>query len=67
LPVRFRSGEKLLFFNKKNFKNYSSKPYMLSQKTKYALKALLYLAQQEEGHIARTIEIADGITLRYAL
>lgn len=32
---------------------------MLSQKTKYALKALLYLAQQEENHIARTIEIAE--------
>ena len=33
---------------------------MLSHKTKYALKALLYLANQEEGHIARTIEIAEG-------
>ncbi len=32
---------------------------MLSHKTKYALKALLYLAQQEEGHIAKTIEIAE--------
>jgi Rrf2 family protein len=31
---------------------------MLSQKTKYALKALLYLAQQEEGYIAKTIDIA---------
>lgn len=31
---------------------------MLSQKTKYALKALLYLAEQEEGHIAKTIDIA---------
>ena len=32
---------------------------MLSHKTKYALKALLYLAQQEEGYIAKTIEIAE--------
>ena len=32
---------------------------MLSHKTKYALKALLYLAQQEKGHIAKTIEIAE--------
>lgn len=32
---------------------------MLSQKTKYALKALLYLAEQEEGHIAKTIDIAE--------
>jgi Rrf2 family protein len=32
---------------------------MLSQKTKYALKALLFLAQQEPGYIARTLEIAD--------
>lgn len=31
---------------------------MLSHKTKYALKALLFLAQQEPGYIARTIEIA---------
>ena len=36
---------------------------MLSQKTKYALKALLYLAQQEEGHIAKTIEIAEGANI----
>ena len=36
---------------------------MLSHKTKYALKALLYLAQQEEGHIARTIEIAEGANI----
>ena len=36
---------------------------MLSQKTKYALKALLYLAQQEEGYIARTIEIAEGANI----
>ncbi len=33
---------------------------MLSHKTKYALKSLLYLAQQEEGHIAKTIDIAEG-------
>ncbi|MFV8343699.1 RrF2 family transcriptional regulator [Flavobacterium sp. XS2P39] len=33
---------------------------MLSHKTKYALKALLYLAQKEEGHIAKTIEISEG-------
>lgn len=32
---------------------------MLSHKTKYALKALLYLAHQEEGYIARTVEIAQ--------
>ena len=32
---------------------------MLSHKTKYALKALLFLAQQEPGYIARTLEIAD--------
>ncbi|MDG2433430.1 Rrf2 family transcriptional regulator [Flavobacterium sp.] len=31
---------------------------MLSNKTKYALKALLYLAEQKEGHIAKTSEIA---------
>jgi len=36
---------------------------MLSQKTKYALKALLYLAQQEEGFIAKTIDIAEGATI----
>jgi Rrf2 family protein len=33
---------------------------MLSHKTKYALKALLYLAEQEEGYIAKTIDIAEG-------
>lgn len=33
---------------------------MLSQKTKYALKALLYLAEKEDGHIAKTIEISEG-------
>lgn len=32
---------------------------MLSQKTKYALKALLYLAQQEEGAIAKTTAISE--------
>ena len=32
---------------------------MLSHKTKYALKALLFLAQQEPGYIVRTIEIAE--------
>ena len=36
---------------------------MLSHKAKYALKALLYLAEQEEGHISRTIEIADGANI----
>lgn len=32
---------------------------MLSQKTKYALKALLYLAQQDTNHIAKTTDIAE--------
>jgi len=32
---------------------------MLSQKTKYALKALLYLAQQDSNHISKTIDIAE--------
>ena len=36
---------------------------MLSHKTKYALKALLYLAQQEEGHIAKTIDIAESANI----
>ena len=36
---------------------------MLSHKTKYALKALLYLAQQEEGFIAKTMDIAEGATI----
>jgi Rrf2 family protein len=36
---------------------------MLSQKTKYALKALLYLAHQEDGYIARTMEIAEGANI----
>lgn len=33
---------------------------MLSQKTKYALKALLYLSQLPEGEIAKTIAISEG-------
>jgi len=32
---------------------------MLSQKTKYALKALLYLAQQDSNHISKTTDIAE--------
>lgn len=36
---------------------------MLSQKAKYALKALLFLAKQEENHISRTMEIADGANI----
>lgn len=36
---------------------------MLSQKTKYALKALLYLAQQGEDQISRTIEISEAATI----
>jgi Rrf2 family protein len=36
---------------------------MLSHKTKYALKALLFLAQQEPGYIARTLEIADSAAI----
>jgi len=36
---------------------------MLSHKTKYALKALLYLAQQDENHISRTIEIAESASI----
>lgn len=36
---------------------------MLSQKSKYALKALLFLAEKDAGHIARTIEIADGASI----
>lgn len=36
---------------------------MLSQKTKYALKALLFLAEKDTGYIARTIEIADGASI----
>ena len=36
---------------------------MLSHKAKYALKALLYLAEQDENHISKTIEIADGANI----
>lgn len=36
---------------------------MLSHKAKYALKALLYLAQQEEGFIAKTMDIAEGANI----
>lgn len=36
---------------------------MLSNKTKYALKALLYLAQQKETHVSRTIEIAEAASI----
>lgn len=36
---------------------------MLSHKTKYALKALLFLAEQDENHICRTIEIAEGASI----
>nr|WP_315158701.1 Rrf2 family transcriptional regulator [uncultured Flavobacterium sp.] len=36
---------------------------MLSQKTKYALKALLYLAQQKEGEIAKTFAISEGANI----
>ena len=36
---------------------------MLSHKAKYALKALLYLAQQDENHISRTMEIAEAANI----
>lgn len=36
---------------------------MLSHKTKYALKALLYLAQQDSNHISKTIEISEGANI----
>lgn len=36
---------------------------MLSQKTKYALKALLYLAEQEVEHISKTVEIAEAASI----
>ncbi|MFE3847973.1 RrF2 family transcriptional regulator [Flavobacterium sp. ZS1P70] len=36
---------------------------MLSHKAKYALKALLFLAQQDENHISRTIEIAEAANI----
>jgi Rrf2 family protein len=36
---------------------------MLSNKSKYALKALLYLAAQEEGSISKTTEIAESANI----
>ena len=36
---------------------------MLSNKTKYALKALLYLAEQKEDHISKTSDIAEIATI----
>ncbi|MFV8378538.1 Rrf2 family transcriptional regulator [Flavobacterium petrolei] len=36
---------------------------MLSQKTKYALKALLYLAEQDVDHISKTVEIAEAASI----
>ncbi|MCG9791299.1 RrF2 family transcriptional regulator [Flavobacterium algicola] len=36
---------------------------MLSQKTKYALKALLYLAQQDVNHISKTTDIAEAANI----
>lgn len=36
---------------------------MLSHKTKYALKALLYLAEQDKDHISKTIEISEGANI----
>lgn len=36
---------------------------MLSHKTKYALKALLYLAQQEVDQISKTTDIADAANI----
>jgi Rrf2 family protein len=36
---------------------------MLSHKAKYALKALLFLAQQDDNHISRTIEIAEAANI----
>lgn len=36
---------------------------MLSHKAKYAFKALLYLAQQEQNKVCRTIEIAEGANI----
>ena len=36
---------------------------MLSHKTKYALKALLYLAQQDDNHISKTIEISEAASV----
>lgn len=45
-----------LYFSKKTIQ-------MLSQKTKYALKALLYLAQLEEGTIAKTNAISEEASI----
>ena len=36
---------------------------MLSHKTKYALKALLYLAQQDTNHISKTIDISEAANI----
>jgi Rrf2 family protein len=36
---------------------------MLSHKAKYALKALLFLAQQDETHVSKTIEIAESASI----
>lgn len=36
---------------------------MLSQKTKYALKALLYLAQQDADQISKTIDISEAASI----
>ncbi len=36
---------------------------MLSQKTKYALKALLFLAQQDKNHVSKTMDIAEGASI----
>lgn len=36
---------------------------MLSNKTKYALKALLYLADQKEDHVSKTSEIAEAANI----
>ena len=36
---------------------------MLSQKTKYALKALLYLAELDVDHISKTVEIAEAASI----
>jgi Rrf2 family protein len=33
---------------------------MLSHKTKYALKALIYLAQQKDNFLVKTLDIAEG-------
>ncbi|MES2544878.1 MAG: Rrf2 family transcriptional regulator [Bacteroidota bacterium] len=36
---------------------------MLSNKTKYAIKALLYLAEQKDDQISRTIEISEAASI----